>query len=174
MEEAIKVVKMVNFMLVHGWPIKAKLASYGRKSRRLLVYKEYGVHGIEGLSMTKVHTRPVLKENNHKENLGLILRKGDGVLPSSVTDHVVEEKKGLEVGGQLMNKDKCDGDRIIDNFGTSLSLFEASSKVGQSSNIQLLKGEVSNTMDVLIGQEAIVKVVLVESSPEDVSKALMS
>ncbi|TXG65358.1 hypothetical protein EZV62_006633 [Acer yangbiense] len=52
-----------------------------------------------------------------KEKLGLILRKRDVDLPSSVTDHVIEEKKGFVVGGQLKNKDKGDGDQITRNFG---------------------------------------------------------
>ncbi|KAK3230413.1 hypothetical protein Dsin_002294 [Dipteronia sinensis] len=51
MEEATNVVKMVNDMLVHGWPLRAKLALYGWKGRRQSVYKEDRVHGMEGLSM---------------------------------------------------------------------------------------------------------------------------
>ncbi|KAK3219523.1 hypothetical protein Dsin_013493 [Dipteronia sinensis] len=114
------------------------------------------------------------------------------VLPLSFTEHEVEAKGGLEVGGQLKEKDKSDGDqfsldsgndsKMVDrlavnhNFfksreeklvvmaldigavGASLSFSESSLEVGLFSNFQLLSGEASNTVDVLIGQEEIVKV----------------
>ncbi|KAK1567360.1 hypothetical protein Q3G72_011288 [Acer saccharum] len=54
MEEAIKVVSMVNGMYVHGWPISAKVASIGWSSRRKAVSKKGNEHGVHGLSSARV------------------------------------------------------------------------------------------------------------------------
>ncbi|KAK1584046.1 hypothetical protein Q3G72_029401 [Acer saccharum] len=134
----------------------------------------------------------------NKEKLGLILRKRDVDLPSSFTDHVIEEKKGFVDGGQLKNKDKGDGDQITLNFGTvdsgkKCGIRESKEKAmnPSSSNVNVdfeirscldcgeackesVSGEDSNTVDLLMGQEEIVKAGWVESPPEDFSKALMS
>ncbi|KAK1583564.1 hypothetical protein Q3G72_025034 [Acer saccharum] len=40
---------MVDDMLVFGWPIRAKVASFGWNSRRSLGFKQFGVHGGKGL-----------------------------------------------------------------------------------------------------------------------------
>ncbi|KAK2654344.1 hypothetical protein Ddye_014200 [Dipteronia dyeriana] len=62
LEEAIKVTKMVNGMLVYGWPIGAKVASYGWE-RRFQAYKNHGEHGTSGWSLAGVKDD---RDNVHK------------------------------------------------------------------------------------------------------------
>ncbi|KAK3227022.1 hypothetical protein Dsin_006884 [Dipteronia sinensis] len=83
-------------------------------------------------------------------------------LPSSSNDKVdFEIRKGLDCG-------------VAGAEGASLSFSESSLELGLFSNFQLLRGEASNTVDVLMGHEEIVKVGLVESPHEDVYEAQMS
>ena len=53
MEEATKVVKMVNGMVVHGWPIRAQVAAFGWNSRRPPLPRQYGKHGKERMRGVK-------------------------------------------------------------------------------------------------------------------------
>ncbi|KAK0598345.1 hypothetical protein LWI29_033891 [Acer saccharum] len=53
MEEATKLVKMVNGRFLEGWPIRAKVAAFGWNSRRLLQSNQHGKYVVEGMNLAR-------------------------------------------------------------------------------------------------------------------------